>query len=102
MCNAALAKLDGLHRKRQFQSALLLLRGLRDYQLKVHMPVPGILRDPNVEDLEAKSVIDLTGEDEEPAPSRAGVERVIIDLETFVHTNINKSSKQPKMESSRV
>jgi len=99
VCNAALAKLDGLHRKHHYQSALLLLRGLRDYQLKMHMPVPGILRDPNVEDLEANDVvIDLTGEDEEPAASQAGVERVIIDLETFVHTNINKSSK-PKMES---
>ena len=98
MCNAALAKLNGLHRKHHYQSALLLLRGLRDYQLKMHMPVPGILRDPNVEDLE---VIDLTGEDEEPARSQAGVERVIIDLETFVHTNINKSSK-PKMESPHV
>ena len=87
-----------MHRKHHYQSALLLLRGLRDYQLKMHMPVPGILRDPNVEDLE---VIDLTGEDEEPAPSQAGVERVIIDLETFVLTKIPKSSK-PKMESPHV
>jgi hypothetical protein len=91
----ALAKLNGLHRKHHYQSALLLLRGLRDYQLKMHMPVPGILRDNNVDDLE-DVIIDLTGEDEEPAPSRAGVERVIIDLDDVL-TNIHKSSN-PKME----
>ena len=43
----------------------------------------------------------LTGEDEEPARSQAGVERVNIDLETFVLTKIHKSPK-PKMESPHV
>ena len=95
MYKSAVAKLDGLHRKHHYKSALLLLRSVRDSQLKMHMPVPAILRDPNVEDLE---VIDLTGEDEEPARSQAGEERVVIDLETFVLTKIPKSSK-PKMES---
>ena len=100
---SALDKLNGLHRKRQYKSALVFLQGLRDYQRRVHMPLPGILRDPNVENLEAEKVIDLTGEDEEPAPSRAGAERVIIDLEKFILSELELAEiHKPKTESPHV
>ena len=79
VCRRAKRMLDRLHRIRQYNSALVLLRSVRDYQKTLHMPMPGILRDPTVENLEVETPIDLTGNEKEPDRSR-----VIIDLEILL------------------
>ena len=84
VCKRAKRKLDKLHKQRQYKSALILLRGLYDYQRQSSMPVPGVLRDSSVENLEVEEPIDLTGDDEEPVPSQVGRSKQIVDLEKYV------------------
>ena len=81
--------LDALHKRRQCKSALVLLRGLREFQVKAGMPVPGLLHDPGMQEVDEVDPIGSKGkpidlDDDGPLQSQAGPSRQVIDLETYI------------------